>query len=85
MSDAGDRRAAGRVGVPLAEYRARRAAGERWCPRCKAWLPAAQVPSGWCRACRRHQDKQRAALVKRMDPTAGQADLSGLPALPARA
>lgn len=32
--------AAGRAGVPLGEYLARVAVGEKWCWKCKAWHPA---------------------------------------------
>lgn len=34
--------AAAKLGIPLEEYLARRAAGLRWCTRCYGWLPRAQ-------------------------------------------
>lgn len=36
--------AARRVGLPLAEYSARVANGEKWCTGCKAWHPATDFP-----------------------------------------
>lgn len=36
--------AARRVGLPLADYEARIAAGEKWCTGCKAWHPVAGFP-----------------------------------------
>jgi len=31
--------AAGRIGISLDEYQARRAGGEKWCTACRAWHP----------------------------------------------
>ena len=36
--------AAARIGLPLEQYEARRAAGEKWCTGCKAWHPATHFP-----------------------------------------
>lgn len=36
-----EKSAAAKTGLPLEAWRARRAAGERWCYRCKEWKPAA--------------------------------------------
>ena len=44
--------AARRLGLTLDEYRARRAAGERWCPKCRAWRPAWSPPRF---SCERHR------------------------------
>lgn len=54
--------AATRIGVELAEYLARREAGEAWCPGCRRWVSrsgfasASGRPSGRqsrCKVCRR--------------------------------
>jgi hypothetical protein len=36
--------AATRIGVTLAEYEARRAAGEKWCWRCRSWQWREEFP-----------------------------------------
>jgi hypothetical protein len=36
------RAAAARLGMSLADYDARTAAGEKWCTGCKAWHPVAE-------------------------------------------
>jgi len=45
--------AAGRVGVTLDEYRARLAANEKWCYRCRAWHPITAFPLDRSRGDRR--------------------------------
>ena len=45
-----EKSAAAKVGVSVQEWRARRAAGERWCYCCRLWLPAGDFSADASRA-----------------------------------
>jgi hypothetical protein len=68
--------AARRLGVSLEEYAAHRAAGERWCWRCRSWLPEASFPQPQarhgspCLTCRATADvgARRARLAGQATP-----------------
>jgi hypothetical protein len=61
--------AARRVGLDVAEYQRRCAAGEKWCTLCRAWWPIADFctdrhrASGLAARCRRHSGPRRPEQV----------------------
>lgn len=57
--------AARKIGCDLATYLSERAAGRRWCSRCRAWR-SGSVVRGWCSPCRH---RQRAARAQWTDAT----------------
>lgn len=70
--------AATRIGVSLADYDRRRAAGEKWCTGCKRWQPVAEFGSDssradglakWCRQFtnQRYQEEARQRAEERSD------------------
>lgn len=56
ISERGAKIAASRIGVTVGELLRRRAAGEKWCPRCEHWRPDIGQP--YCRACVRAYQRE---------------------------
>lgn len=70
--------AAARIGIPLAEYDARRAAGEKWCTGCRTWHPRAHFAmdrsrgDGLTARCRAHTNRRaRTNYVPKTRPESG--------------
>lgn len=60
-----DKTAAARIGVAPEVYVAERAAGKKWCSRCRTFKPAEEVRTRYCKGCYNQWEKERRAEISR--------------------